>query len=119
MVEANIGPLADTVAGFAFRAQPPFVNVVFLMTAVTHLRSVTKLLPGNMAGLALHGLMCTIQPEFSQTVMPKRLLVKRGNTRRAALVIGVTDATCCALLPTVQPAFLLQIVANVLVTIDA
>lgn len=118
VVEANIGPLADTVAGFALCPQPPLVNVVFLMTAVTHLRCFTKLLSGNMAGLALHGFMCAIQPEFSQTVMPERLLVKRGNTRRAALVISVTGATCCTLLSAVQAAFLLQITANVFVTID-
>ena len=95
------------------------MNIVLLMTAVARLRCFAKLFSRHMARFAFHDFVCAIQLEFGQAVMPERLLVKRSNIRSTPLVVRVTRATCRALLFAMQPPLLLEINADVLMTVHA
>lgn len=119
VVKTNVVPLVHAVAGFAFRTEPTLVHIVFLVATGTRSRCFAVFLSGKMTGLAFHGFVRTVKPEFGQRIMLERLLFEVRDVRCTPLVIGMAGPTDSALLFSVKPSPLLQIDGYVLVTIKA
>ena len=114
-------PVFLAVAALAFLAQPAFVRVRRLVAIEALARGCSEFDRRKMAALAARRLMCSFELEVRESMI-ECLSIELDNVRATALVIGMACPTisfrCVGPTP-VEPASLLAVGRNVLVTIQA